>query len=91
MVLNSEAVLPKRNCHFNDPDFFVPFICKPHIVHLLPYVCASCAHTCNYIDSVCVNIISIYTFSYLPGSECSEKNRAAQKVLKFYMLNPRWL
>lgn len=64
---------------FNDPYFSVLFICKPHIVHLLPYVCASCAHTCNYRDSVCVNIISIYTFSYLPGPECSDRNRAAQK------------
>lgn len=72
---------------FNNPYFSALFICEPHIVHLLPYVCVSCAHTCNYRDSVCVNIISICT-CYLPGSECSVGDRA---VLKCYMLNPRWL
>lgn len=60
---------------FNDPHFSALFTCEPHIVHLLPYVCVSCAHTCSYRDSVCVDV----THMYMPGSECSEEDRAAQK------------
>lgn len=72
---------------FNNPYFSALFICEPHIVHLLPYVCVSCAHTCNYRDSVCVNVIPICTCC-VPGSGCSVGDRA---VLNCYMLNPRWL
>lgn len=69
---------------FNDPCFFSLFICEPHIVHLLPYVCVSCAHTCNYRDSVCVDIIS-YVHAVCLGQNAQKRTEQHRSTKMLYV------